>query len=94
MNRKTIISLIAAATLSIGFASAAKADPVLDFGVHFGSGAPTFDLGVSDGGYYPDYYDAGYDDSSDCGWQWVSHSHWNHSHTYKIITTNKVWVCE
>jgi hypothetical protein len=100
MNRKTLISLAAAAALSIGFAASAQAKPHINFGVHFGSGAPTFDLGVSDGGYYPGYgypgyYDAGYgdDDGSDCGWQIVSHSHWNYNHTFKITTHKKQWVC-
>jgi hypothetical protein len=100
MNRKTLISLAAAAALSIGFAASAQAKPHINFGLHFGSGAPTFDVGVSDGGYYPGYgypgyYDAGYgdDDGSDCGWQIVSHSHWNYNHTFKITTHKKQWVC-
>ncbi len=103
MNRKTLIALTAAAALSLGFAASANANPHVGFGVHFGSGAPTFDLGISDGGYYPGYgypgyydagYGAGYDDGGDCGWQWVKHGHWNYSHTYKIYSTKKVWVCE
>ena len=98
MNRKTIISLAAVAALSLGFASAAKADPHVSFGFGIGGGGqPHFAIGVTDGGYgypgygYPGYYNAGYGD--DCGFVWVKHKHWNWNHTYKIVTMKKQWVC-
>jgi hypothetical protein len=100
MNRKTLISLAAVAALSVGFASAAKADPHVSFGFGIGGGGqPHFAIGVSDGGYgypgygYPGYgyYNAGYGD--DCGFVWVKHKHWNWNHTYKIVTMKKQWVC-
>jgi len=98
MNRKTIISLAAVAALSLGFASAAKADPHVSFGFGIGGGGqPHFAIGVTDGVYpgygYPGYgvYNAGYGD--DCGFVWVKHKHWNWNHTFKIVTVTKQWVC-
>ena len=106
MKRNTLISLAAAAALSIGFATAAKADPSISFGLGFGGGGdPSFAIGVSDGGYgYPGYwghhhhhdygyYDAGYSDGGDCGFVWVTHKRWNWNHTFKIFTHSKQWVC-
>ena len=103
MNRKTLISLTAAAALSIGFATAAKADPSISLGFGFG-GDPGFAVGFSDGGYgYPGYwghhhhhygyYDAGYGDGGNCGFVWVTHKQWNWNHTFKVYTHSKQWVC-
>jgi hypothetical protein len=97
MNRKTIMALAAAAALSIGFASAAKADPHISFGIGFGGGTdPSFAVGYSDGYGYPGYPGYGYynaDYGGDCGFAWVKHKHWNWNHTYKIVTMKKQWVC-
>lgn len=105
MNRKLIISLATAAALSIGFASAAKADPHVSFGIGFGGGSdPSFALGVSDGGYgYPGYwghhhhygyYDAGYGyDGSDCYMVKSKHWVWNPSHSFKYPVISKHMVC-
>ena len=99
MTRKTLIALTAAATLALGFATAAKADPSISFGIGFGGGsAPSFGLGISDGygyggGYRHGYYDVGYGDEGDCGYQLVKKVRWNYSHTYKIVKWTKVWVC-
>ncbi len=108
MNRKMIISLATAAALSVGFASAAKADPHVSFGIGFGGGSdPSFAIGVSDGGYYGGgypgywghhhhhygYYDAGYD-GSNCYMVTSKHWVWNTWHTFKFPVISKHMVCE
>ena len=94
MNRKLLIALAAAATLSVGFASAAKADPHISIGFGFGGYDSGYGYGGYGGGYgYPGsgFYHAGYND--DCGFAWVKTKHWNWNHTYKVVSMKKKWVC-
>ncbi len=114
MNRKTLISLAAAAALSIGFATAAKANPQFEFGIQIGQGQPSFNFGMADYGdarpvyvqphhvrpYYaqPVYAEPSYADDEDtqeptCNWVWTTQRHWNYSHTFRLTTHAKRWVC-
>lgn len=103
--KKTLISLVAAATLAIGLSATAKADPSFGFGFGIGSGGhahfgvSVYDPGYSYGyhpdyyGYHPGYYGAGYgDDGSDCGFTWVNG--WHRVHHHMVFGPHKVWSCE
>ena len=61
--KKTLISLAAAATLAIGLAASAKADPTINFGIQFGNAAPDFAPTYFDPGYSnPGYIHHGYNE--------------------------------
>ena len=97
MIRKTLITLATVSALAVGFGvSSAKADS-FDIGLGFGSGGITtgsfgFHTGHRYGYGYPEYYDAGYDDS-DCGYRIIQKKVWNAWHTHKIWVSKKVWTC-
>ncbi len=101
--KKTLISLAAAATLAIGFAASAKADPTINFGIQFGAATPDFaptyfdpgygDSGYGDHGYHHAAFDGGgYDDSGDCNYEWVTNWHMRHHHM--IYGPHQVVVCD
>jgi hypothetical protein len=97
MIRKTLIALTAASAIALSFgASSAKADSI-DFGFGFGTGGPGFGgvhIHAGDSGYYgPGYYDAGYDDGSDCHYVMKHKLVWNAWHTYKVWSWKKALVC-
>ncbi len=90
MTRKTLIALVAAAALTVGFAASAQAktNVNIDFGINLGGN------GYYDNGYGYGDYGAGYDDDEDsCGWQLVKKIKWNWNHTHKIVKWKKVWTC-
>jgi hypothetical protein len=90
--KKTLISLAAAATLAIGLSATAKADPGFGFGFGIGPhGHPHFGVSIYDPGYAPGYYDAGYGDGGDCGFEWVSG--WHRVHHHMVYGPHKVWTC-
>jgi hypothetical protein len=90
MTRNTLIALATAAALTFGFGASAQAktNVNIDFGINLGGG-----LGLYDDGYGGGYYDAGYDEDENCGWQMVKKVKWNYSHTHKIVKWKKQWVC-
>jgi hypothetical protein len=91
MTRKILIALAAAAALTVGFGAQAQAKTTIniDFGVNIPAPAPFYDPGYP----APDYYDAGYDDQQDCGWETVRRVKWNWNHTRRFVRYTKVWVC-
>jgi hypothetical protein len=88
MIRKLLIAGAAVAAITAAAATAANAKVNVD--VHFGT------PGVYVGGpYYPSYpvYDAGYDESDDCGYKVVFKKKWNWNHSAYKIVKKKVLVC-
>lgn len=94
MIRNLLIAASAAGLLVT--ASASRASAEVDVNINIGGPGYTYGEPYP---YYPAYpsyptYDDSYsEDTSDCGYEWVSYRRWNRWHTHYIIKHHKVWVC-